>query len=58
MKKYVEQKIKLLRKAEPLIWDSEETRQKAMGTMYALSRVFYGEDVEELIDFQEELAEK
>ena len=57
MQKYVEQKMKLLRKAEPLIWDSEEIRQKSMGTMYALNRIFYGDDVEELIDFQEELAE-
>ena len=57
MHRYVEKKIKLLRKAEPLIWDSEEIRQKSMGTMYALNRIFYGDDVGTLIEFYEELLE-
>ena len=56
MKKYVIQKMKLLDKNYSS-YVSEETRQKDMGTMYALSRIFYGEDVEELIEFSEELLE-
>ena len=56
MKKYVIQKMKLLDKNYSS-YVSEEIRQKNMGTMYALSRIFYGENVEELIEFSEELLE-